>query len=60
MSVIVAAGEQMTETQATYGDAQERRVLVADISCSILSTFGGATFTIGDGTVIGDTTKVIA
>lgn len=59
-SVMVVAGMTLTEVSATTGDSKERRVLAADVQVAVTASYGGSTFTVGDGTVIGDESKVIA
>jgi hypothetical protein len=58
--VIVSAGESLTEVQATLGDGEERRLLTADLQISILRIAGGTTFNFGDGTVFGESNKILA
>lgn len=60
LSAFVAAGETLTEVESPLGDAQSRRVLVADITAAVLTIGGGTTWAWGDGTTYNQTPKVWA
>ena len=57
LTVLMVAGQTMTEIEASLGDAEARRVLVVDCQVAVLFT-QGTTFKWGDGTHYGDSGKV--